>query len=258
MPDELAAASGPKHVAIIMDGNNRWARQRGLPGPAGHKQGVERVRDVLKASREAGVEILTLFAFSSENWKRPKLEVSALMTLFSTYLKQEAKALHKENVRIRVIGDRSRFSAGLCRQIEEAEALTSEGRMTIVIAADYGGRWDITQAAAALARDVAAGRVSPDHINESRFNAYMSLGDLPPPDLCIRTGGEKRISNFLLWQMAYTELYFTDELWPDFNAASLAVALDSFRSRQRRYGLTSEQIEQGIDPLSAEAGERGA
>ncbi|MCB1614974.1 MAG: di-trans,poly-cis-decaprenylcistransferase [Pseudomonadales bacterium] len=250
MPEDRQTANQLRHVAIIMDGNNRWAKKRGLPGPSGHKVGVERVRDVLKASRKAGVEVLTLFAFSSENWNRPKVEVMALMSLFSTYLKKEAKALQKENVRIRVIGDRTRFSKSLCKQIEEAEAMTRHGAMTIVIAADYGGRWDIVQAAAALAEDVKAGKLESSQISEQLFNRYACLGDLPPTDLCIRTGGEKRISNFLLWQISYAELYFSDELWPDFDGNSLQAAFDDFYQRQRRYGLTGEQLEKGIDPAN--------
>jgi len=231
-----------RHIAIIMDGNNRWAKRLGKPGPAGHKAGVERIRDVMAACKQHGVEVLTLFAFSSENWQRPPKEVEALMTLFLTYLKKEAKRLHKEGVRLRVVGSRERFSPRLQRAIEEAEALASTGNTTLVIAADYGGQWDITHAARQLAAKVAAGEMKAEDIDEAALQAHISLCDLPAPDLLIRTGGELRISNFLLWQSAYTELYFTDQYWPDFDGNSLDLAVEDFYRRQRRFGLSGDQV----------------
>lgn len=240
-----------RHVAIIMDGNNRWAKQRGMPGVSGHKVGVERIRDVMAACQELGVEVLTVFAFSSENWQRPPKEVDALMSLFQLYLKNEAKALKKKGVALRVIGNRSRFSPAIQQAIASAEALTSGGKTTLVIAADYGGRWDIAQAAQALAIEVAEGRLAPADINETLLDSRTSLADLPPLDLLIRTGGELRISNFLLWQAAYAELYFSDKLWPDFDGVELKKAADSFYARQRRFGLTGDQLAAGVKPLGA-------
>jgi len=234
-----------RHIAIIMDGNNRWAKQQGLSGVSGHKAGVERIRDVMSACQQLGVEVLTVFAFSSENWKRPGKEVEALMSLFLLYLKQEAKELRKKNVRLRVIGNRSRFSPSLQKAIVAAEELTREGDTTLVIAADYGGRWDIAEAARSLAVDVANGTLDADAIDEHLLNGRTALSDLPPLDLLIRTGGELRISNFLLWQCAYAELYFTDKFWPDFDGGELRAAASSFHERQRRYGMTSDQIEKG-------------
>lgn len=234
-----------RHVAIIMDGNNRWAKQRGLAGVAGHKVGVERIRDAMTACEEIGVEVLTVFAFSSENWKRPPLEVEALMSLFQLYLKNEAKALKKKGVRLRVIGNRTRFSKGIQNAIAEAEELTKDGKMTLVIAADYGGRWDIAEAARKLAVDVKDGRLDAENIDENSLDSYTSLADLPPLDLLIRTGGEVRISNFLLWQCAYAELFFSDKLWPDFDVDELKRAAKAFHERQRRFGMTGDQIEAG-------------
>lgn len=234
-----------RHVAIIMDGNNRWAKQRGLPGVSGHKVGVERIRDVMSACQELGVEVLTLFAFSSENWKRPPREVEALMSLFLLYLKNEARALKKKGVALRVIGNRERFSPAIKKAIDDAEALTRGGATTLAIAADYGGRWDIANAAQQLARKVAAGELAVEDVSEERLHAHTGLADLPPLDLLIRTGGELRISNFLLWQAAYAELYFSDKLWPDFDGAELTQAADCFYQRQRRFGMTSEQLASG-------------
>lgn len=234
-----------RHVAIIMDGNNRWAKQRGMAGVAGHKVGVERIRDVMSACRELNIEVLTVFAFSSENWKRPPKEVEALMSLFLIYLKQEAKELRKKGVRLRVIGNRARFSPTIQKAIEAAEELTRDGQTTLVIAADYGGRWDIAQAAQQLAIKVAKGELAPEAITEDALHEHTALAQLPPLDLLVRTGGELRISNFLLWQAAYAELYFTEKLWPDFDGAELHRAAASFHERQRRFGLTGEQILKG-------------
>lgn len=225
-----------------MDGNNRWAKQRGLAGVAGHKVGVERIRDAMAACETLGIEVLTLFAFSSENWKRPPPEVEALMSLFLLYLKNEAKALKKKGVRLRVIGNRNRFSSAIQKAIVEAEALTSDGKMTLVIAADYGGRWDVAQAAQALAREVVEGHRDIESIDEFSLHEKTAMSDLPPLDLLIRTGGEVRISNFLLWQCAYAELYFSEKLWPDFDGDELAKAAAAFHERQRRFGLTGDQV----------------
>ncbi len=232
-----------RHIAIIMDGNNRWAKQRGLSGVAGHKVGAERIRDIMTACQELDIEVLTLFAFSSENWKRPRKEVDALMSLFQWYLKQEVKELRKKNVRLRVVGNRERFSPSLQKAIAEAEERTRNGNTTLVIAADYGGRWDIAQAARQLSEQVAAGTLDPADIDEHTLHQQTSLSDLPDPDLLIRTGGEVRISNFLLWQCAYAELYFSKTLWPDFGADDLKAAAEDFYRRQRRFGKTGDQLE---------------
>lgn len=239
-----------RHVAIIMDGNNRWAKQKGLPGMSGHKVGVERIRDVMQACQDLGVEVLTVFAFSSENWKRPPKEVETLMSLFQLYLKNEARVLKKKGVALRVIGNRERFSPSIRKAIEAAEATTKGGSHTLVIAADYGGRWDIAQAASQLASACVEGRLEPSEITEDLLHSQTSLADLPPLDLLIRTGGELRISNFLLWQAAYAELYFSDVLWPDFDAKELKKAAESFCQRQRRYGMTGDQIEAAKLPSS--------
>ena len=231
-----------RHVAVIMDGNNRWAKQRGLPGVAGHKKGVERVRDILDTCKKANIQVVTVFAFSSENWQRPAMEVNALMALFSTYLSNEKKKLKEENVSLRIIGDRSRFSAKLCKLIEDAEAFTAGGDSILAIAADYGGRWDVTNAARKLAEACVRGEIAPSDINETLMNQTVCLGDLPPVDLLIRTGGEKRISNFLLWHAAYAELYFSDLYWPDFDVEAMQAAIADFYTRQRRFGLSGEQV----------------
>jgi len=235
----------PRHIAIIMDGNGRWAKQRFLPRIAGHKRGVEAVRSTVRACDELGVEYLTLCAFSSENWRRPAEEVSFLMQLFIGALEQEVSKLHKSGIRFRVIGDLSRFEPKLVRLIHDAERLTRDNsRLTLTIAANYGGRWDILQAANRMLKarpELAAG------FAESDLTPYLSLGDAPEPDLFIRTGGEQRVSNFMLWQLAYTELYFTDLLWPDFDAKSLDRAIASYRQRERRFGRTSEQLPQSAE-----------
>lgn len=234
----------PRHVAVIMDGNGRWARKRFLPRVAGHKKGVETVRDMVKYCANMGVEYLTLFAFSSENWRRPADEVSFLMTLFMEALKREVNKLHQNNIRLILIGDRSRFDAGLQAQIEASEELTKNNTgLTLSIAANYGGRWDVLQAAN---RATAAMELSnPEkvgNLTEEDLSSYLSMAYAPEPDLFIRTGGEKRISNFLLWQLAYSELYFTDTLWPDFDEQAFMLAIQSYQKRERRFGRTSEQL----------------
>lgn len=237
----------PKHIAIIMDGNNRWAKMRRLPSLAGHKAGVDSVRSVIEGCMEFGVESLTLFAFSSENWKRPELEVKGLMELFMLALDREAKKLHKNNIRLNVIGDKSRFSASLQQKIAKVEALTADNtQLNLNIAANYGGQWDILQATQRFAEACVQGKFKPEELTETLFDSYITLHDQAKPDLCIRTGGESRISNFLIWQMAYTEFHFVDDFWPDFNKASLAEAIRDFCTRERRFGKTSEQLEAGI------------
>lgn len=244
--DDSLAACGqvPRHVAIIMDGNNRWAKRRFMPGVAGHKAGVDAVRAVVETSVKRGVEVLTLFAFSSENWRRPADEVSALMQLFVIALEREVRKLHRNDIRLRIMGDVSAFSARLQTLIREAEALTADNRaMTLVIAANYGGQWDIAQAARRIAEEVKAGRLEPQDINEKVFHQYTWLSDLPAPDLMIRTGGEQRISNFMLWQTAYSEFYFSDAFWPDFKQQEYEKALAEFAARTRRFGRTDDQLE---------------
>jgi undecaprenyl diphosphate synthase len=235
----------PRHIAIIMDGNGRWARSRMLPRYVGHREGVKTVRRVVEACIERNIAVLTLFAFSSENWRRPSDEVSLILDLFVTTLKKEVAVLHGNGVRLRFIGDRAAFSGKLRELIDESEAITRDNaRMELVIAANYGGQWDITEAGRAIARRVAAGELKPDDITPQVMAEEISLADLPPPDLFIRTGGEQRISNFLLWQLAYTELYFTDVLWPAFGVADLDEAMLWYANRQRRFGRTGEQVEQ--------------
>ena len=238
-----ASANCPRHVAIIMDGNGRWASRRRLPRFAGHKAGVETVKGVVRACGDKGIEVLTLFAFSSENWRRPQEEVGLLMGLFMTALDQQVRKLHEHNIRLRIIGDRSAFSRTLQERIEAAESLTATNTgLTLVIAANYGGRWDLTEAARTIANRVQAGELRPDQVSPELLQSLLSLRDLPEPDLFIRTGGEKRVSNFLLWQLAYTELYFTDTLWPDFDRQAFDGALTSFATRQRRFGRTGDQL----------------
>ncbi len=234
----------PRHIAIIMDGNGRWAKSRFLPRTAGHHAGVTSVRKTIEYCGSAGVKALTLFAFSSENWRRPQQEVSVLMGLFLATLERETEKLHKSNVRLRIIGDRKAFATELQNTIAAAESLTSANTgLNVVIAANYGGRWEITEAVRQLASRVASGQLAAEDITTEVFASNLNLADLPEPDLFIRTGGEKRISNFLLWQLAYTELYFTDTLWPDFNEAELEKAIKDYSGRQRRFGYTGEQVE---------------
>ncbi len=233
----------PRHVAIIMDGNGRWARARHLPRHAGHRAGVKSVRMVVEQCARRGVEVLTLFAFSSENWQRPKEEVNQLMELFVSALRGELKRLQDNRVRLRIIGAREAFSEKLQKRIAEAEQATAANDgLLLQIAANYGGRWDITQAAYKLARAVKAGEVDPEAVDESVFSQFLSFPDAPDPDLFIRTGGERRISNFLLWQTAYSELFFSDHLWPDFDEAEFNRALEDFTGRQRRFGKTGDQV----------------
>ena len=240
----------PRHVAIIMDGNGRWARQRGRPRTAGHREGVKSVRAVVEESVRRGVETLTLFAFSSENWRRPRTEVNILMELFMTALRSEVRRLNENGVCLRVIGERGAFPEKLQQRIAEAEALTADNtRLNLQVAANYGGRWDITQAARRLAVEVQSGRLDPSQIDEHLLAERLSFPDLPEPDLFIRTGGEQRLSNFVLWQSAYSELYFSDVLWPDFDAAAYGQALDDYARRQRRFGLTGDQVEQTVPAL---------
>ncbi|HEY7658139.1 MAG TPA: polyprenyl diphosphate synthase [Burkholderiales bacterium] len=233
----------PRHVAVIMDGNGRWAKQRHLPRVAGHQRGVKAVREIVRACGERGIEYLTLFAFSSENWRRPPEEISFLMQLFVAALEEEVCKLHENGIRFKLIGDLSRFEPRLVRLAREAEALTAANqRLTLTIAANYGGRWDVLQAANRMLREhprLAAG------FTEDDLTPYLALHYAPEPDLFIRTGGEQRISNFVLWQLAYTELYFTDTLWPDFDGAALDRAIISYQQRERRFGRTSEQLPAG-------------
>ena len=239
------ASDTPRHVAIIMDGNGRWARRRRLPRIAGHRRGAEAVRAALRACADRGVEYLTLFAFSSENWRRPPEEVALLMKLFRNALEREVDELHASGVRLKVVGDTRRFDPKLRKLIEHGEELTAQNRrLTLTIAANYGGRWDILQAMSRLLKD----KPSLEQIDEELLAPYLAMSYAPEPDLFIRTGGEQRISNFLLWQLAYTELHFTDTLWPDFDSAALDAAIASFRGRERRFGRTSEQVEQAKRP----------
>jgi undecaprenyl diphosphate synthase len=234
----------PRHIAIIMDGNGRWAKQRFLPRVAGHKRGVEAVRETVKACGEIGVEYLTLFAFSSENWRRPQEEVSVLMQLFLRALEQEVEKLHNNGIRFKVIGDLAPFDPRIVELIRRGEQLTSQhSKLTLTVAANYGGRWDVMQAVnEAVAERAAAAAPQTTPIAEAELARHLSMSYAPEPDLFIRTGGEQRISNFLLWQLAYAELYFTETLWPDFDRARLNEAIVSYRARERRFGRTSEQL----------------
>jgi undecaprenyl diphosphate synthase len=245
MVEDSNQGSLPRHIAIIMDGNGRWARARLLPRYVGHREGVKSVRRVVEACLDKGIKALTLFAFSSENWRRPSEEVSLIMDLFIHALKKEVVALNRNGVRLRFIGDRTAFSDNLCALIAAAEEETRDNSdLDLVIAANYGGQWDITRAVQTLAERVAAGELQPQDITTGMLASEVCLADLPPPDLFIRTGGEQRISNFLLWQLAYTELYFSDVLWPAFDGQRLDEALAWYANRQRRFGRTGEQVEQ--------------
>lgn len=248
MPDTDSSkplSNQPRHIAVIMDGNNRWAKNHGLSGTAGHRAGAEAARELVFSCADINLEYLTLFAFSSENWLRPNKEVKGLMALFLSVLRRkEIRQMHERNVRLQFIGNRASFAPRLLRNMIEVEQLTRNNTgMVVTVAADYGGQWDIAQACRAITLDVQAGLIESADISAASLQKHISLGSEPAPDLCIRTGGERRISNFLLWQMAYTELYFTDCYWPDFNEAELQLALDDFSQRQRRYGGNSASDE---------------
>ncbi len=245
--DDLTALdselNNPRHIAIIMDGNGRWAQKRFMPRAVGHQVGVKAVRKIVEYCATHNIEVLTLFAFSSENWRRPEAEVSLLMALFMATLQREINKLDRNNIRLRFIGDRSAFSEKLQQKMAEGEAQTQNNKaLTLVVAANYGGHWDMCQAFLQVQKKMAAGELKTEDINDQLINQHLSTAGLPDPDLFIRTGGEQRVSNFMLWQLAYAELYFTATLWPDFDQNSLEDAIKSFRSRQRRFGHTSEQV----------------
>ncbi|MBP6596560.1 MAG: di-trans,poly-cis-decaprenylcistransferase [Arenimonas sp.] len=246
MPAALPAERKPRHLAVIMDGNGRWAERRQRPRTLGHRAGVKAVQVCVEFCLAQGIEALTLFAFSSENWNRPQDEVGALMKLFLRMLDSEVDELHRRGVRVAFIGERSQFPEAIRERMARSEQLPqAQTRLTLTIAAGYGGRWDITQACRQLVADAVAGRIQPDAIDEAMLHSRLGLAGLPEPDLFIRTGGDLRISNFLLWQLAYTELWFTDTLWPDLDDAVLLAALADFGARERRFGLTSEQVSGG-------------
>lgn len=245
MSDDLANITAllPRHIAVVMDGNGRWANKRHLPRAAGHKAGVNATRKIVENCAKKNIEALTLFAFSSENWNRPQSEVSNLMALFVSTIMAEVKKLHKKNVCVKFIGDRSRFSEKLQKSIADSEELTKNNSgLRLNIAANYGGRWDIVNACKLLVGEIQEGKQKLEDINEDVFNSFMSLSDVSTPDLLIRTGGEQRISNFLIWQLAYSELYFVDTLWPDFSDVDFETALSWFAGRQRRFGKTGQQV----------------
>jgi undecaprenyl diphosphate synthase len=246
-PQTQAAVAGtPRHVAVIMDGNGRWASRRALPRHFGHRAGVKAVRSIIEGCARRGVEALTLFAFSSENWQRPDEEVTRLMELFVESIDRETDELDRNGIRLRFIGELRRLRDGVRERIARAESRTGANtRMTLYVALSYGGRWDIVQAARALARRAATGDLDPRSIDEPVFAAELALAGAPEPDLFIRTGGEQRISNFLLWHLAYTELYFCETLWPDFDDAALELALQHYARRQRRFGLAPTQVQPG-------------
>ena len=233
----------PAHIVIIMDGNGRWASRHDMPRIAGHRRGLESVRTVVKKCVDRDIPYLTLFAFSSENWRRPPAEVQLLMELFASTLESKARKLHENGIRLRVVGDTTRFSSKIRMLINRTEHLTRDNKkLNLTVAANYGGRWDIAQACRKIASEVGAGELSAESVSEQDIERHLSTRFLPEPDLLIRTGGEQRISNFLLWQLAYTELYFTDTLWPDFNDEAFELAIASFAKRQRRFGQTGDQV----------------
>jgi undecaprenyl diphosphate synthase len=241
-------ADSPQHVAIIMDGNGRWARSRGLPRAAGHRGSIKVVRRIVEACAQRKVRYLSLFAFSSENWRRPPDEVGMLMKLFLDSLEREVADLHGNQVRLKFIGDREMLGAELARRMQSAELLTvANAGLTLIVAMAYGGRWDVAQACRSLATEALAGKLDVADIDEARVEEHLALAGVPDPDLLIRTGGESRISNFMLWNLAYTELYFTDDLWPEFSPAHLDAAFDFFARRERRFGKTSEQLAAKVD-----------
>jgi undecaprenyl diphosphate synthase len=242
----MNASHMPRHIAIIMDGNGRWAKKRHLPRIAGHKAGLQAAREIVESCIKKNIEVLTLFCFSSENWRRPPDEVSYLMDLFITILERDAKKLHEKNVHLRVIGDRARLNEKLLKQIQKVETLTANNTgLKLLLAVDYGGQWDITEAVRKIAARVRDQTLQEADIDANCIRQYLSFSDLPDPDLFIRTSGEIRISNFLLWQLAYTELYFTNIFWPDFNTEELDKALIYFADRERRFGFTGEQLQKG-------------
>lgn len=234
----------PKHIAIIMDGNNRYAKRQGLPSGGGHLAGKDSLDPIVEFCAEVGISVLTVFAFSSENWARPQAEVELLMALLEQTIAEQLPRMRKHQIRLSFIGDRTALSERLQQKMADAENQTAHfTKMRLVIAVSYGGKWDIVQSARQLSRQVQQGKMSIDDINETSFNANMSLGDCPPVDMLIRTGGDCRISNFLLWQVAYAELFFTDTLWPDFMPSELSVMIEAFGNRERRFGKTSEQVQ---------------
>ncbi len=238
-----SALKVPQHIAIVMDGNGRWATKRFLPRVAGHKKGVDAVRETVKACAKSGVKYLTLFAFSSENWRRPLEEINVLMSLFAVALEREAAELARNNVRLRVVGELSAFQPKLRELIERAQQITKESSgLVLTVAANYGGRWDIVQATQRLIAEHPEFAQDPSQINETNLASFLAMAYAPEPDLFIRTGGEHRVSNFLLWQLAYTEYYFTDVFWPDFGAAALEDAIRSYSTRERRFGQTNQQL----------------
>ncbi len=235
--------NNPRHIAIIMDGNGRWAQKRFMPRAFGHQAGVKTVRKIVEYCAKQDIEVLTLFAFSSENWRRPEEEVSLLMGLFLATLQREINQLDRNNIRLRFIGDRTKFPDKLQLKMAEGEALTKDNNaLTLVIAANYGGHWDLCQAFRTISEKIALGELHNHDINEQLIGQFLTTADLPDPDLFIRTGGEQRVSNFMLWQLAYAEMYFTPTLWPDFDQNSLEDAIASFKTRQRRFGHTGEQL----------------
>ncbi len=243
MNEQMTDNGNPRHIAIIMDGNGRWAVDKRMPRIMGHRAGVKTVRKIVEYCVEQEIEVLSLFAFSSENWRRPKKEVSMLMELFMSTLKSQVDKLDKNNIKLNIVGDKSAFSERLQLKIDQAEKQTANNTgLTLVIAANYGGRWDIAQAVKKITEKIVKGELKAEDVSEQLISEHTSTAELPEPDLFIRTGGEQRVSNFLLWQLAYTEFYFTEALWPDFDKKLMAKAIDSFRYRQRRFGHTGEQI----------------
>lgn len=243
MSDDQSPLTLPRHIAIIMDGNGRWAQKRFMPRAMGHQAGVKTVRKIVEYCATHDIEVLSLFAFSSENWRRPETEVSLLMSLFMATLQREVNKLDRNNIRLKFIGDRTAFPEKLQEKMAEGEAQTANNTaLTLVIAANYGGHWDMCQAFKQVSEKVVNGEIAISDINERLINQHLSTSSLPDPDLFIRTGGEQRVSNFMLWQLAYTEMYFTHTLWPDFDQAALEEAIKSFQGRQRRFGHTGEQV----------------
>ncbi len=243
MPTDTMETVNPKHIAIIMDGNGRWAQKRKMPRFMGHRAGVKTVRAIVEYCAELEIEALSLFAFSSENWRRPKAEVSLLMDLFMTTLQGEVDKLDENGIKLRVIGDKTAFSEKLQQKIVQAETQTQDNKgLNLVIAANYGGHWDIAQAVRTISERIKSGELESAEVTEELIAQHLTTAGLPDPDLFIRTGGEQRVSNFLLWQLAYTEFYFTDKLWPEFDQTSLSEAIESFKNRERRFGYTSDQV----------------